>query len=56
MSNLTQADLLKVIYPLRQAQERALVAYYMEPGSYHHGCAMEDLKIIKDLLNSMENI
>jgi hypothetical protein len=56
MSNLTQADLLNVIYPLRQAQERALVAYYMEVGSYHHGCAKEELKTLKELLNSMENI
>jgi hypothetical protein len=45
----------KLMYPLQKAHEMCIAAYYSE-SEYFKEVAMEHLKALKELLNSMEDI
>lgn len=52
---ITSAQCLKLMFPLQKAHEMCVVAYYGE-ADYYKKVAMEHLKELKALLNSMEEI
>lgn len=56
MTKIVNAEhCLKLMYPLQKANEMCIAAYYSE-SEYFKGVAMEHLKELKALLNSMEEI
>lgn len=52
---VTSTQCLKLMYPLQKAHEMCLVAYHSE-SDYYKKVAMEHLKEVKALLNSMGEI
>lgn len=54
-NSVTSGQCLKLMFPLQKAHEMCVVAYYSE-ADYYKKAAMQHLKEMKALLNSMEEI
>jgi hypothetical protein len=54
--NVSHKNLLHLLHPLRTAHDRVLVAYHQDINCYYNKDAYKELKALKDLLNSMEEI